>query len=72
MTAITEKTYLGDGVYSYIDHHQIWLYTSDGISNSRPIAIDPSTMANLIHFSAKAYGSEFIAREARRYKDRVE
>ena len=42
-----QKDYLGDGVYAEFDGYHVVIYTSNGITNSPPIAIEPAVMAAL-------------------------
>lgn len=45
--------YLGDGVYATFDGYQVWLRTSNGITASPPIALEPSVMQSLIDYAKK-------------------
>ena len=44
------KTYLGDAVYAEWDGFYLVLTTSDGISNTNTIYLDPGAYSNLISF----------------------
>jgi hypothetical protein len=46
-TGLNKRVYLGDGVYAGNDGYYIWLWISDGISESRPIALEPQVLAAL-------------------------
>ena len=50
-----EPTYLGDGVYASFDGFMIVLYTSDGITNSPPIYLEPSVYHALRTYGAKIW-----------------
>lgn len=45
-----EDAYLGDGVYVSFDGYQIWLRTSDGITTTNRIALEPSVFAALVDY----------------------
>ena len=45
-----EDVCLGDAVYASFDGYQIWLKTSDGISITNKIAIDPEVQLNLLKY----------------------
>jgi hypothetical protein len=42
--------YLGDAVYASFDGYQIWLVTTDGLSITNKIALEPPVFANLLMF----------------------
>jgi len=44
------ETYLGDAVYARFDGYHIWIYTSNGVHNSEPIALEPSVLQALNDF----------------------
>lgn len=44
------KQYLGDGVYVGHDGYQIWLETSNGISTTNRIALEPQVWAKLVGY----------------------
>ncbi len=48
-----EVSYIGDGVYAYFDYDmgQVFIYTSDGIHESEPIALNDDTMVALIMYA---------------------
>lgn len=46
-------TYLGDGVYALFDGFQVWIWTSNGITQSPRIAVNEDTMSNLVRFWAR-------------------
>lgn len=46
----TPTTYLGDGVYACCDGFQIWIWTSNGISESPRIALEPQVLAALVAY----------------------
>lgn len=39
-----DEIYLGDGVYAGQDGYHIWLWTSDGVRQSEPIALEPEVL----------------------------
>lgn len=45
-----KRAYLGDGVYASFDGYQVWVWTSDGIMDSKKIALDPDIIASLVSF----------------------
>ena len=51
-----DRQYIGDGVYAWFDGYQVWIYTSNGVEESKPIALDPLTMNSLINYANKHYG----------------
>lgn len=52
MAEITGRpmTYLGDAVYASFDGYQIWLHTSNGISITNNIALEPAVFEALLRF----------------------
>lgn len=52
-----DKIYLGDAVYAGQDGYHIWIWTSDGIADSKPIALEPAVLDALF-----AYRSELLER----------
>lgn len=57
-----EVSYIGDGVYAYFDYdmQQIWVYTSNGIDESEPIALNDDTMIALIEFAKNHFSRGVI------------
>lgn len=47
------EDYLGDGVYCSFDGHQVWIWTSNGITSSEKIALDNDTMNNLVKYNLR-------------------
>ena len=43
-------TYLGDGAYATFDGYQVWVHTTNGISITNSIALEPVTFRNLQEF----------------------
>jgi len=39
------ESYLGDGLYVYHDGWHVWLYTSDGSSETNRVALEPPVLA---------------------------
>lgn len=48
-----EKRYLGDGVYVSFDGYQLELITSDGISTTNTIYLEPRVYSNLLKYVAE-------------------
>ncbi len=48
-----EVSYIGDGVYAYFDYDegQVYIYISNGIKESDPIALNDDTILSLIQFA---------------------
>jgi len=42
--------YLGDGLYASFDGYQVWLETSDGVSITNSVALEPSVAAALDNY----------------------
>jgi hypothetical protein len=47
------RDYIGDGVYCSFDGYHIWLWTSNGLSDSERIALEPNVLDNLNHYAAR-------------------
>lgn len=45
---LLNKSYLGDAVYIGHDDWHVWLYTSDGVSITNRIALDPHVLAECL------------------------
>jgi len=58
-----DKTYLGDAVYAEHDGFNIWLWTSDGITDSSKIALEPSVLDALIAYREQLLTRVRVARE---------
>lgn len=52
MLELHDKRYLGDGVYAGFDGYHIWIWTSDGITESKKIAIESDVFNNLHDMAA--------------------
>ena len=52
-----DEIYLGDGVYAGQDGYHIWIWTSDGVTKGKPIALEPRVLDAL-----SAYRSELLER----------
>lgn len=50
-----EKTYLGDGVYAEFDGYYVWIYISNGVTESTRIAIEPQVKESLDFFFRKCW-----------------
>ena len=48
-----DQIYLGDGVYAGQDGYHIWVWTSDGINNGKPIALEPQVLDSLFAYRAR-------------------
>ena len=44
---LPEKKYIGDGVYARFDGHQIVLETSNGVSTTNRIALEPEVLRQM-------------------------
>ena len=53
MNGSQKPTYLGDGVYACFDGYQVWIWTSDGISESERIALEPETLRSLNNYARR-------------------
>ena len=51
--ASSTPAYLGDGVYAAFDGFQIRLWTTDGISETNVIFLDPEVQVELVRFIEK-------------------
>lgn len=49
------RQYLGDAVYASFDGWHIWLRTTDGISNTNSIALEPEVYAALVQYATRLY-----------------
>ena len=59
---MNDETYLGDGVYAAQDGYHIWIWTSDGIDKSKPIALEPQVLDALTKYRASLLERVRIAR----------
>ena len=50
--SLKRKRYIGDGVYAGFDGYQIWLWTSDGVEESAPIALEGPTLLALTKYAS--------------------
>lgn len=51
MAEITNKQYLGDGVYAAMEHdYQMLLTTEDGVSTTNRIVFEPETLLALMDY----------------------
>lgn len=41
---LSDKVYLGDGVYAGHDGYHVWLYTYNGITVTNKIALEPTVL----------------------------
>jgi hypothetical protein len=52
-TMSTDKRYLGDGVFAEVEHDMVKLTTSDGISDTNTIFLEPEVIAELKRYLAE-------------------
>lgn len=50
-----DRMYLGDGVYAEYDGYQVWVFIHNGYMELERIALDPTTMEQLVKY-AKDHG----------------
>lgn len=50
---LKDQIYLGDGVYAGQDGYHIWLWTSNGVEDSSPIALEPAVIDFLNTYRAE-------------------
>ena len=48
-----DEIYLGDAVYAGQDGYHIWIWTSDGISKSKAIALEPQVLDALAAYRSR-------------------
>jgi hypothetical protein len=48
-----DEVYLGDSVYADYDGFHIWIWTSDGVSKSCCIALEPQVLDALNNYRAR-------------------
>lgn len=53
-----EPAYLGDGVYARFDGYQLYVWTSNGITNSPEIAIEQEVLQNLNSYADRFWGPQ--------------
>ena len=46
-----EARYVGDGVYAGHDGYQVWVWTSNGVVESEPIALETEVLEKLVRFN---------------------
>jgi len=61
-----DEIYLGDGVYAGHDDYIIWLWTNDGITKGKPIALEPEVLDALAAYRSKLLERVRIARAVAR------
>ena len=52
MNELRDEIYLGDGVYAGHDGFHIWIWSSNGISSSKLVALEPAVLDQLIKYRA--------------------
>jgi hypothetical protein len=57
-----DEIYLGDAVYAGQDGYHIWLWTSDGIEKSKPVALEPAVLDALFAYRSRLLERVRIAR----------
>lgn len=45
--------YLGDGVYVGHDSYQVWVWTSNGVDESAPIALEAPVLEALVRYARR-------------------
>lgn len=43
--------YLGDGVYAGHDSYEVWVWASNGVNETPPVALEPGTLHSLIQYA---------------------
>jgi hypothetical protein len=66
---MNDETYLGDGVYAGQDGYHIWLWTSDGITRGKPIALEPQVLDALSAYRSKLLERVRVARTLAERRD---
>lgn len=61
-----DETYIGDGVYAAQDGYHIWIWTSDGITKSQPIALEPPVFDALFAYRERLLERVRVARAVAR------
>lgn len=60
-----DEIYLGDGVYGGQDGYHIWIWTSDGITKGKPIALEPPVLDALFAYRERLLARVKEARDGR-------
>lgn len=63
---MNDETYLGDGIYAAQDGYHIWIWTSDGLSKSRAIALEPNVLDALAAYRHRLLDRVRVARAVAR------
>ena len=50
MPALTDRVYLGDGLYAWFDGEQIWLAASDGVEDTDSVALNEPVLRNFLYY----------------------
>lgn len=50
MPPLTDRVYLGDGLYAWFDGFQIWLAASDGVEDHDSVALDPTVLRSFLFY----------------------
>lgn len=48
--------YVGDGVYAEFDGYHVWIWTSDGVSESPRIALESAVLEQINRFHTRKTG----------------
>ena len=65
---MSDKKYLGDGLYFHYDGYQVWLTSEDGVRVINEVALEPAVLNNFL----SACGELFNFSVVHFMKDRVE
>lgn len=55
---LKNQTYIGDGVYAGFDGYYIWIWISNGVSQSEKIALEPETMLSLDKYAKENWNGK--------------
>lgn len=58
LKSLPKATYLGDGVYARFDGYQTWIFTSNGVTISEPIALEPEVLKALNDYDKRSRDGE--------------
>jgi len=67
---MTEKTYLGDGVYADYDGYHIILTVGTGITETQRVCLEPNTLKNLGIYATKL--GDMVGQFINKVKDKDE
>lgn len=55
---VSDRTYLGDGLYAAFDGYGIWVTAEDGIQATDAVYFEPDVLDKLVSFYGRARRSE--------------